>query len=341
MANDKKEIMYLNIIKILACFMVIINHTNGVILDNKTISNVTFYCITFSLCKIGVALFLMITGALAIKKEYCYKKILNCILRVLVPTLGLSFIFYVKDIGINNINIINFIKLVISNPYIEPYWYIYALIGIYLVLPFIQKMVKNFTDKDYITFLSIFLIIPSFINLIRSYINIDINYNWQLAFFPILIATVICGDYIARIKLSKNTFTTMIFIFITSYLGMFLSMYLPYLNNGEVAYTLDYWSSFPVILMSISIFYIIRYLMENKKYSYKIKNIISVITSTTFGIYLIHTSINYKIYELGMIQSMFNYNSILGVIVLDVLVFIICMLIIYILKKIPIVRNYL
>lgn len=93
--------------------MVIINHTHGIILENSTVTNSTFYCIGFSLCKIGVPIFLMITGVLLLDKNYDYKKILKCIFRVLVPVLGLSLIFYVKDVGISNINLISFIKILL------------------------------------------------------------------------------------------------------------------------------------------------------------------------------------------------------------------------------------
>ena len=78
----KKEIIYLDILKIFACFMVIINHTNGLILENKTFANTTFYCIMFSICKVAVPLFLMITGALILNRNYSYKKVLKCIFRV-------------------------------------------------------------------------------------------------------------------------------------------------------------------------------------------------------------------------------------------------------------------
>ena len=91
---------------------------------------------------------------------------------------------------------------------------------------------------------------------------------------------------------------------------MFLSMYLPYLKNDTISYTLDSWNTFPVILMSISFFYIIRYLFENLSISPKMNNIIYKIASTTFGIYLIHTSLNHRLYRLNIIQSIFNYNSI-------------------------------
>ena len=339
--NKKGNILYIDILRIIACFMVIINHTHGIILENNTLINSTFYCICFSLCKIGVPLFLMITGTLLLDKDYNYKKILKCIFRVLVPVLGLSLIFYVKDVGISNINIISFLKSIISAPYIIPYWYIYALISTYLTIPFLQKMIKNFKEKDYCIFILLFLIIPTVVVILKTYLGVNINYNFSSAFFPIIISLVVCGNFLSKIKLSKKYFIISILIFVVSYIGMFLSMYLPYLNSGKISYILDSWNTLPVILMSISTFYSIRYLFENKVFSKKINTIITAFSSTTFGIYLIHTALNYKLYNISIIKYIFNFNSILGIIILEILVFIVCMLIIYILKKIPIIKKFL
>ena len=338
---NKKEIIYLDILRIFACFMVIINHTNGFVLENKTFANVTFYCIMFSLCKVAVGLFFMITGALVLNKNYSYKKILKCILRVFVPVFCLSLVFYIKDVGVRNINIFWFLKSILSDPYILPYWYIYALIGVYIVLPFIQKMLKRFTNKDYTIFIFIFLIMPTFIKFLTDYLNFNINYNLQSAFFPIIIAIMICGNYISKIRISKKVLIGSIILFITSYIGMFLSMYLPYLNKGQISYTLDSWNAFPVVLMAISLFYIARYLFENKQYSKRFINIITMIGSCTFGIYLIHTALNFKLYKLNIMQNLFNFNAVIAIIILDFLVFIVCMIIIYILKKIPFIKKFL
>lgn len=338
---NNEKIVYLDIIRILACFMVIINHTNGYILNKSNFLNITFYCLTFALCKIGVPLFFMITGALTLDKNYSLKKAVKSIFRVLMPVLFLSIVLYIKNVGFSNFNFIYFIKSIIDKPYIAPYWYVYALIGVYLVIPFLQKMIKNFKFKDYKFFVILFLLVPTFINYIFSYLNININYNIFSAFFSIIISILICGSYISKIKINKKHFVISIFTFFISYILMFLSLYLPYLSKSQISYKLDSWNAFPVIIMSISIFIIVKYLFADKKMSNKVINIIELISSTTFGIYLIHYLLNYKLYNLGIIKFLFNFNPILGIIILDILVFVVSGILTFILKKIPIIKNYL
>lgn len=326
------NVLYIDIVRIFACFMVIINHTSGLILDGSNINTIA-YCILFSICKIGVPLFLMISGVLLLDKDYNYKKVFKCIIRVLIPALVISLLLYIKDNGINHMWL--FIKNIISEPYLVPYWYIYALIGIYLTIPFLQKMIKNFKNRDYIAFCILFLIIPVLIDTFKLYLHLNINYNFSLALFPVIISIVVCGNYISKVKLTKKAFIISIFMFLVSYSVMFVSMYLPYYNTQDISYKFDSWSSLPVVLMTISIFYIARYLFESKKRS----NAISTIASTTFGIYLIHFVIYDRIYK--TIKFIFAFNSILGILTLNIIVFIVCMCVIYLLKKIPLVKKYL
>ncbi len=330
---SKKEIIYLDILKIFACFMVIINHTNGFIMTDKSFSNMTFFCITYSLCKVGVGLFLMITGALVLDKQYSYKKILKCVLRVLVPTFFISLIFYFIDTDIHNLNIILFLKDIISKPYMFSYWYIYAIIGVYLVLPFIQKMVKNFSNRDYLFFIIIFLLLPTLVNFLKLCLNIKIDSNFQLAFFPVFIAFIICGNYIAKIETSKENLALAFIVFIISYISVFAFFYIPYLNSGNISYALDSWEALPIVLMTISLFYIIRYFFENKKYSVTGTKVISTVASATFGIYLLHTKLNTVLFKLSIMKSIFKFNPIIAIIILEVAVFIICMIVVLILKK--------
>jgi len=336
-----KKIMYLEIIRILACFLVLVNHTNIVILNYQNFSNMLFYSLGFSICKVGVALFFMITGALLLNKSFDYQKSIKAIWRVFVPLLFLSFLLYLKDNGITSFNFLSFFSIFLSKPYITAYWYIYSLIGLYLAMPFIQKMVKNFNGKDTVIFITLFLFVPSLINLIHDYFNLNIYNNLFSSFFPSIIAILICGDHISKLPLKKKYFISSITILFISFSSMFCSIFLPYILHNKIIYTLDYWNSFPVLLMAISLFYIIKYIFETKEFSTITEKILSLAGSTTFGIYLIHALINFKIYNFHFLQSLFKFNAIIGTIVLDIIVFIICFVIIYLLKKLPFIKKFI
>lgn len=58
-----KRIYYIDILKIIACFCVIFNHLCFILLQYSVQKNiiVLIYCIMFSICKIGVPIFIMVT----------------------------------------------------------------------------------------------------------------------------------------------------------------------------------------------------------------------------------------------------------------------------------------
>lgn len=85
--KNNKRSYYLDFLKIIACFLVIVNHAGGHILINSgyTKGATLFYSVCFSICKIAVPIFVMVTGALLLTKEQTYKSIGKRIFRILIP----------------------------------------------------------------------------------------------------------------------------------------------------------------------------------------------------------------------------------------------------------------
>lgn len=329
----KKRIFYLDLLKIVACFLVIVNHCIGTIYDfsNSKFTNI-FYCVNFSICKMAVPLFIMTTGALLLKKQDTYITTFKRILRVLIPLLIMSFILYFKDYGFTN-----FITSFMSKPIIYPYWYLYMLISLYLVTPLLQKMLNNFKNKDYIYLILITLIIPVIIEMISKLFGINISNMFYICIFSKVVGIYILGYYlsICNIKsIYKNISIISLIVFGILY---FLTFYIPYINTGKVSYLFDTYDSIFSIVMGASLFYLFRYIFKNN--SYKCSKIINIISGCTFGIYLFHFPIIYNVLNIGIIQNIFKFNIVLGVYLLEVLIFIICGIVTYILKCIPYVKK--
>lgn len=333
----KKRILWIDILKILACLFVLINHTSLLIFKNNGYNylNTLFYSIIFAICKMGVPLFIMISGLLLLKKESSYKDSLKRIERIIVPLLILSLIIYIKKY--HTLNIIDFFKLIISNPIIVRFWYLYMLIPIYLAIPFINKMIKNFENKDYLVFILLFLLFPALLNIFSILKNIKISNIFITSLIPNYIATLILGKYLSQIDINKKYYNYSIIIMIISILTMILSLYIPFITNNKISYALDSWCSLPVISSAISLFYIMRYKYENKDIKYS--KLINEISLTTFGIYLCHYFFVNEIYSL--LSFIFKFNSCLGYIIFVIIFFSLWSIIIYLLRKIPIIKKYL
>ena len=86
-----------------------------------------------------------------------------------------------------------------------------------------------------------------------------------------------------------------------------------------------------VLLSSLSLFYLVRYVSSKIKLNDKTKNIISKISDTTFGIYLIHFIIYYMVYY--RIIFIYQFNPIIGILVTLFLTFIVSCILVYIFKQ--------
>lgn len=88
--NDR--IGYIELLRIIACFLVIVNHTNSVIfLNNTPHVPLWWYSVgIFLLSRIAVPIFIMITGATILSKRENYKKSLKRVFRVI----GAVIIFF-------------------------------------------------------------------------------------------------------------------------------------------------------------------------------------------------------------------------------------------------------
>ena len=344
MVKDKEHYYWLDLVKIVACFLVIVNHTGGFLLTYSGSDNLgssLFYMINFVVCKIGVPLFIMTTGFLLLEKKSSFSNMGKKIYRIFVPLILLSIFSYFSINGILIEQIKIFIIELLKNPLLVQFWYLYMLIGLYLVTPFLQKMVKNFDLKDYKYFIVIILIIPSFLPIVSSYFNLNFSFYFTIALFPICVGYYIAGLYLSKLPLNKKYRNIAIILAIISWIGFLCSMLIPYMMNGEISYTLDNWSYINVAIPSLSLFYLFRYYFENRKFKEKTNKVIMIVGSVTFGIFLFHTFINYRLYGLDIMQNIFGLNIFVGIIVLEILTFIISGILTYILKKVKLINKFL
>lgn len=339
----KDRTLYLDILKIIACFLVVVNHAGIGLLSyaGYTKGTTLFYSTCFSICKIAVPIFIMITGSLLLKKEETYKSIIKRIFRIVVPIICVSIYYYFIDQGHVGTDIKNFITAIIQEPLNMSLWYLYMLIGLYIMTPFIKKMIKNFDKKDFILFSILTLIIPGAIRLLKTILKIQTSGFFEYAIIPESIGYYVTGYFISTQILNKRIKNIAIISFLISTICFILRMYIPFLMKGELDYSLDDAYSFITIVMAISIFIVSKYYVEKIKYNKYLFKVIEELSKITFGIYLIHPIFISKIQNSNIIQGIFGINAYIGVIALEISTFVFCGIITFILRKIPIVKKFL
>lgn len=282
----------------------------------------------------------MTTGYLTLQKEISYKKAFLRMVRIFVPLLIISAYFYLRNNGGNG-NILSFIAQSVANPQNASLWYLYMLFGLYLVIPFISKMVSNASKRDLAVFVLLFLIAPAAIQLLVKSMQHSVSSFWFSSFFPISVCYLVAGVYLSKLPLKRSLFILSVVLFLASEIPVIMSTINTYKTTGQIVYAYDAWTLLPVIVSSISFFYIIRFLLEKVNPEKRTSKVIREISATTFGVYIIHIIAINMLFGLPIVQSVFQLNSFVGLLVFQIAVFVLCSGVIFLLRKVPFIKWFL
>lgn len=349
---EVKRRYYIDILRILACFMVVLNHFDPgfYAFHNKQQGTVSYWLLlAFSVfCKFAVPLFFMISGALLLKKDepisVLYKKRIFKIVVALLVT-SLLYFFFEKYV-INNTNV------GLSKIYTEEteyhLWYLYSYIALLMSLPFLRSIAKDLTQSKIIYLAVAYTTIRYFIPLVELLL---FNNNYKMNGY--VSSVFICADifflplagyYIENRldkKLSKNQ---LLAIWGANTLAIIFAMYATSLVNTvpDAEVNQSYISLFSSI-NAIAIYLTIKNIDFNKLPK-RLKKIVLHLSSCTFGIYLVHLffmRIANTRPEASIFYSLSAIAQIGFWLLISMVILIISYLLIALAKKIPILKKYI
>lgn len=155
-----KRIYYLDILRILATLAVLFNHIPLAAIDvfKKDATNVDRWIVHSDnhIVHFAVPLFVMITGALLLKPErkIDYRKVFTkyvwrmVVITALVGTVYAWMEIYFKDKHFSLIQIPQALLNTWEGHTWKHMWYLYMLIGLYLVTPVLKAIVNYFSQKE-------------------------------------------------------------------------------------------------------------------------------------------------------------------------------------------------
>lgn len=206
-----KRKVYLDVIRILAIFLVVYNHTSAysVPFHHSATTLLGFSSLVISICdKMAVPLFFMISGALLLPKEESIKKIFTKrILRYLIVIIlfqmaqhGYSWIImhqtFTPMVFIKNC----LIGVVPSSSSAWAVWFLYAYLAFLFMLPILRIMVKHMKNEH---FIYLFLLQIAFCAFLPVHCT---GCSSWLPFFNKVYLYVIAGYYIEnRINIDSIT----------------------------------------------------------------------------------------------------------------------------------------
>lgn len=294
--DNKERKVYMDFLRIVACFLVIFNHNPGYFAYQESTSpGLTFFYMFFTMVsKINVPIFFMLTGALLLPRTTTYKDLFTRIIRMLSALVIFSLIYYISrnKNDLSSISLFDFVKKLIIDDLAGAYWYLYAYLGLLLTLPFMQRIAHKFTTADFILLLSLRFVTSTVIpiaNHILSYLGLPAF--WYTPSFSIPLVTIQCffypliGYYLEHVfdinRLSKKN---LCYMTILSCLGIAISSVMTYQEGITSGFTQNYVQTFNYIL-AINFFITVKYIFTKFK-ALNNNNVLPFISSLTFGIYL-------------------------------------------------------
>lgn len=347
--KDAGKKIHLEVIRVIALICIIYNHTgdrgNNIYLFTNGDVTFMFSLITDILCRIGVPLFLMVSGALLLQKEESwqdiYRKRIWRIVKVIVLFTTIRYFyecFYVKKMVFSCLELI---KLIFTGKLFLPYWFLYAYLSILFVLPFLKKMVKNMDKKE----MDILTILIFIFYAVLPIVSAVFDLNFEISFvFGITCSYCFLGYYLENV-ISPNVYTKKNAILALLILigSVAFSYWMVAKDKASAGVIADGYSGILSILIAFCVFFVVKAVWsglaaekDNERWK---KGIISI-GSCAFGIYLIE---DYLRNGLSFIYANIApyTTSLLACVVWLAAVMVAGVVIVSLMKKVPVLKDIL
>ena len=179
----RKRILYLDFLRCLAIFLVIVLHSNAPVLVNAAFYQVPSWYLCMFLDPInrsGVPLFFMISGYLLLSRDSTkevgkfYK---HNIPKLLIPLIAWTLIYVLARIRMfdDEISFKSFIEALLNKGISYHMWFIYVLLAIYIFCPFLKCLIDGCTQAELLILICIILFPTAILPLITPHLPIQIG----------------------------------------------------------------------------------------------------------------------------------------------------------------------
>lgn len=279
---------YIEFLRITACFLVIVNHTNSRLFLGISPSPTWFCSLTyFFISKIAVPLFLFIAGALLLEKEDPPKKTAERVKRIFVVLVTASLCYYAYYARRNGtaFSIREFLCLLPQNSITVTFWYLYLYLAIMCMLPILQKLVKALSKRqlEYLLLLSVGIF--GIAKMIQSF---NLFYMFTAGLIGPYIGQFLLGYYIEKyVPLTKRTFRFCFCAFILLIAFQVAVTFLFYRKDPSSYLVLDDTVMLPIVGSAACFYICVKYIFAKHPPGPAPERWLCRIGVLTFGIYLL------------------------------------------------------
>lgn len=344
---------YLDILRILASFLVCYNHSFGfhLFLDQEADGSLISWVnvVLPILAGANIPLFLMLSGALLLGKEESYKDLFSKrIWRFVVLLFCASAVTYVV-LNWGELSLTEFVYAFFSGNINGSYWYLFAYLSLLLMLPFLRKIARHLSGADILFVILLRLIFETGLGILNfclglqgiRQITLSSNLDFPLSTLIFLFYPLV-GYYLAnQLPMDKLKPKHIATCFAILAAGTAISAAMTYVEGSRTGFTQNYLGTFNYT-SAFALFIIVRYFVEKITIPDKLCAVLASLSSFTLGIYLLEPLIAHFLYL--PFFNLFPWEPV-AMTAASVLWALICMTLggtlTWLLRKIPGVKKYL
>ena len=348
--SSTNRVFYLDFLRIIASLSVIAVHVNG-----QNMSNVPYtsrewavFNVYGGMVRWGVPIFTMISGTLFLSGNSPFRKILRKnVVHVICALVVWSLIYATASMLWKGSDVKTFILNVMKGYY--HMWYLYMIIGLYLLVPFLRKIVDDeFLMKYYLLLMLIFaIIVPNVIEFsalrfksLSKALN-TVNTNLHMDFVKGYPFYFVLGFCLNRMQLTRKR---VIASCVIGVLGFICTIW----GNAAVVQKIGkqkdiyFYSTYTFngIATSQCVFILARAIFSNIKIHEGASRLIRFLANHTFGIYLSHALVLDTLKN-NLSFTTLTLDPVISVPLITLLVFCLSLGITIVIKRIPVLNKYI
>jgi surface polysaccharide O-acyltransferase-like enzyme len=301
-----------------------------------------------SLGRVGVPLFIMLSGALLLAPKKETENMRDFFnkrwVRIGVPFVFWAAIYFLWEIFVNHqvVTVNFFVDGILTGPYFH-FWYIYMLLGLYLLTPILRVVIAHARREVLKLFLTVWFagtaILPV-VALLSPY-HLDPN----VLTVPLYVGIYVLGIYLLDVQVKKSYLVAGI-ISGVALTAIFTYALAATIGGATMFYFQDY-SSATMILTSASLFLLLISYPLSSQQPVKTgdaslgRKLLHLISENTLAIYFLHLIV-IEIFQRGFLGFAVNgntVNSIVGVPLMVALTLGLCLVIVVPLKRVPYLKK--
>lgn len=345
----QNRVKWIDFVRATAISMVVLCHVTEYVyqfsaeaLQNIGVVRATSGLASFTIGRLGVPLFLMISGYLLLNRTYdetdCLRFWRKNVLRLFLCTECWFLIYdvYLVLTGVESFSVINILEdLLFLQPVNMGFtWYLPMILGMYILLPFVANALHSMKPS--------LLIFPVLIYIVYSFVNVYLNRVSQL-FFTVPLTNVpfslgfsggCYGIYFilgyAKGFLKRVSSCALSAISIFSFICVVVEQYIATVGGYEIYVWYD---DLFLLICSVCLFELLSRIQRLKYY-----RVIYSVSRTSFAIYLLHVIV---LRTIGVYVIQIGSREVLTVICLWVLTFLLTCAVTYVIQLIPRFGKYI